>query len=61
MMGELIELRERLGDVIKNTCNKIGCANCGLKWEGGCSATELDGRIMDIEMGNINSNHSQGE
>jgi len=51
MNPELIDLRERLGDVIKNTCNKIGCKNCGLKWDGGCSATELDGRIMEIEMG----------
>jgi hypothetical protein len=36
------DLRERLKDVIVNTCNTVGCANCGLKWDDGCSATELD-------------------
>jgi len=25
------ELKIRLRDVIINTCNKIGCKNCGLK------------------------------
>jgi hypothetical protein len=49
-MSELNDLHERLGEVIKNTCNKIGCKNCGLKWDGGCSATELQGQIMDIEV-----------
>ena len=50
-MSELNDLRERLKVVIVETCNVIGCTNCGLKWDGGCSATELDGKIMDIEMG----------
>ena len=51
MNQELEILRVRLKDIIINTCNKIGCADCGLKWDDGCSATELDGQIMDIEMG----------
>lgn len=48
------ELHERLRVVITGTCNQIGCDNCGLKWEGGCSATELEEKILDIEMGAIN-------
>lgn len=51
MNHELEILRVRLRDVIINTCNKIGCRDCDLKWDGGCSATELEGKIMDIEMG----------
>lgn len=48
--NELDKLNERLKNVIHNTCNKIGCDNCDLKWDDGCSATELEGKIMDIEM-----------
>lgn len=50
MNQELEILRIRLKGIILNTCNKIGCRDCHLKWDGGCSATELDGQIMDIEM-----------
>jgi hypothetical protein len=49
-MNELDKLNERLTNIIHNTCNKIGCDNCDLKWDDGCSATELQGKIMDIEM-----------
>ena len=49
-MSELLELRESLGNVIKGTCNTVGCNNCDLKWDGGGSATDLDARIMAIEL-----------
>lgn len=50
MNQELEILRIRLKDVITTTCNTIGCRDCDLKWDSGCSATELEGKIMDIEM-----------
>ena len=53
-MSRKTELQDRLRVVITETCNKVGCKNCGLKWEGGCSATELEEKILDIEMGAIN-------
>ena len=45
-MSELDSLKARLKDVIINTCNKVGCDNCGLKFNldaksGECSATDL--------------------
>lgn len=43
------ELQERLRNIILNTCNKIGCKDCGLKWGGGCSATELQNSIDSLE------------
>ena len=49
-MSHKQDLEERLRVVITETCNKIGCKNCGLKWEGGCSATELEGKIQDLTM-----------
>lgn len=49
-MNELQDLEDRLRDVITNTCNTIGCDKCDLKWDGGCSATELQNRIMIIEL-----------
>lgn len=52
-MSELNSLRERLRNVITGTCNTIGCDQCDLKWEGGCSAGELEGQIMDIELSDI--------
>jgi hypothetical protein len=44
------ELRIRLRDVITNTCNTIGCRNCDLKWDDGCSATDLEDRIYEAEL-----------
>ena len=52
-MNEKEELQARLKDVITGTCNKTGCKGCGLKFESGCSATELESRIMDIELMDI--------
>lgn len=48
--GRLGELRIRLKNVIVGTCNKVGCKSCDLKFEGGCSATEIENEIMDLEM-----------
>lgn len=57
MNEDLKDLNDRLGRIIRGTCNTIGCDACDLKWkEDGrekCSATELQGKIMDIEMGGI--------
>lgn len=33
---EIDELRLRLKNVILETCNKIGCKNCDLKWKESC-------------------------
>lgn len=30
-INDLEDLNRRLGNVIRNTCNTIGCKNCGLK------------------------------
>lgn len=53
-LSEKENLENRLRDIIINTCNKIGCGNCGLEWtENGrseCSATDLQGKIMAIEL-----------
>lgn len=46
---ELEALRERMKAVVIETCNRIGCKECGLKWEGSCSALILESQIMDIE------------
>lgn len=51
-MDELTEMRNRLGRIIVGTCNRIGCKNCDLKWDNGCSATELENQIYNIEFGN---------
>ncbi|MES9841250.1 MAG: hypothetical protein ABW134_11910 [Candidatus Thiodiazotropha endolucinida] len=51
-MDELQGLQARLKSVITGTCNTVGCKDCGLKYdEDGkkCSATYLQGRIMDLE------------
>jgi hypothetical protein len=51
MSDEILkDFRERLGSVIRDYCNTHGCENCGLKWDDGCSATDLQDKIMDIEM-----------
>lgn len=49
-MSELQDLEERLRCIIQSTCNAVGCDGCDLKWEDGCSATELQNRIMAIEL-----------
>lgn len=49
-MSHLEYLRERMRMIAVNTRNTIGCENCGLKWENSCSAIELQGNIMEIEM-----------
>ncbi len=54
---ELEDLRIRLKDVIVNTCNTKGCKDCWLKFNDGsgdCSATDLEGRIMDLEIQEAN-------
>lgn len=58
MNNELTDLRSRLKDVIVNTCNKIGCANCDLKFDannvgGECAATDLENRIHLIRVEQI--------
>ncbi|WKV32892.1 hypothetical protein MAC3UK_0005 [Bdellovibrio phage MAC3UK] len=47
--AEKKDLEDRLRVVIQGTCNTIGCKNCDLKWPEGCSATDLQNKIMDIE------------
>ena len=54
-MSEIEDLRSRLKNIIMNTCNKIGCENCGLKFNsdngsGECSATDLHERIHILEL-----------
>ena len=44
------ELIQRLNNVIQGTCNVVGCDNCDLKWNGGCSASDLQEKLMDIEI-----------
>lgn len=62
MNNELKDLHDRMRNIILNTCNKIGCGNCGLEWneegESKCSATELQSKIMDLE---INEKNNRGE
>jgi len=48
------ELRKRLKNIIVEQCNTKGCKECPYKWDGGCSATDLDGQIMKIEIGESN-------
>jgi len=47
-MNELEEIQSRLKDTILNTCNKIGCDKCDLKWEDSCSALELQNKEKDL-------------
>ena len=49
-MTELEDLQIRMRVVVLETCNAIGCTNCDLKWDDGCSATDLQNKIMDLEM-----------
>jgi len=52
-----IDLEARLTTVVTGTCNAVGCDNCGLKYGGfdspDCAATDLQGRLMDLEMGSL--------
>ena len=48
-MSELDNLRDRLRNVIVGTCNTIGCKDCDLKWDKGCSASELQEQVMELE------------
>ena len=50
-MSEIEDLRAMLKVTVLGTCNTIGCKDCHLKWDGGCAASDLDNRIMDIEIG----------
>ena len=43
------DLHNRQRDIILNTCNKIGCKDCDLKWEDSCSANELQNKIYNEE------------
>lgn len=52
-MTDKENLENRLRDVITNTCNTVGCANCGLKWDGGCTACELEHKLMIIELNEV--------
>lgn len=49
-------LEDRLRSVIHKTCNAIGCKNCGLKHDDGCTATELQDKILEIEFEEIKAN-----
>ncbi|MGC1494665.1 MAG: hypothetical protein WA790_02565 [Sulfitobacter sp.] len=48
------DLEARLTAVVTGTCNTVGCDNCSLKYGGydskECAATDLQGRLMDIQM-----------
>ncbi len=48
---ELIDLTERLGRVIAERCNTVGCKDCDMGYGDGinCSATDLQSKIMDLE------------
>ena len=48
-MTYLEDLQNRHREIVINTCNKIGCKNCDLKWDDGCSAIELQNKILDKE------------
>jgi hypothetical protein len=51
---QIKDLESRLTSIVVNTCNVVGCDNCGLKFGGfdsdECSATDLQNRIWDLEM-----------
>lgn len=50
MSEQMKDLQGRLRDVIQTRCNTVGCRDCDLKWEDGCSATELDGQVYELIM-----------
>lgn len=53
----LKDLLARQKDLILNTCNKVGCGNCGLEWEENgekkCSSGELETEIWTLEMEDV--------
>lgn len=55
------ELNERLINVVNTKCNILGCDNCDLKWDGGCSATDLEAKIIEIEIKEMNSDTSSND
>lgn len=52
----MIDLQTRLSKVIQGTCNTLGCDDCDLKWDDGCSATDLQGKIHDEELAEMARN-----
>lgn len=48
--AQIEALEGRLRNVIQGTCNTVGCDQCGLKWPGGCSATDLDSKLLKLRM-----------
>lgn len=52
MSEELESIRERMRDLIKTTCNTIGCKNCPNKWgkdEQGNSCTSDYLQMLEFE------------
>ncbi|MBY7707943.1 hypothetical protein [Vibrio alginolyticus] len=49
------DLQIRLKNVIAGTCNTVGCDKCDLKWDSGCSANDLQGKLMDIDIQEMNA------
>lgn len=46
------ELHKRLKNIILNTCNKIGCKNCDLKWDDKrCQAMDVQDQLFEAEHG----------
>lgn len=46
------ELNARLKDIIINTCNKIGCKDCDLKWDDTCQAVAVQNEIYELKVKN---------
>ncbi|KIT54594.1 hypothetical protein H334_21715 [Vibrio parahaemolyticus 901128] len=60
------ELNERLINVVNTKCNILGCDNCDLKWDGATwcnisSATDLEAKIIEIEIKEMNSDTSSND
>lgn len=50
-MSEKEDVEQRLKDVIINECNTHGCKDCWLKFpDGDCVATELNNRLIEIDI-----------
>ena len=57
MSSELIAIRKDIKSLIINTCNKIGCNDCTMKWEADengdkCRSDYLMTREMQIKKKN---------